>query len=357
MEFEFDAEQRALRATVQDLLRAHRGRTSEGFDRALWRRLTGELGLTALGIPEEHGGFGASLVEVGIALEEAGAALLTAPLLSTAVAAAALDPGYPAAADLLPRLAAGTSVATLALAEPAGGWIEPSCTARPDGGGFRLDGVKEHVLDGDVADVFVVSARCADGPALFTVQGHPAASQTTLDQTRGQARLMLDGTPARLVAAPGPAVAHALDLLHAALAVESVGVARASLCSTVDYLRVREQFGVPLATFQALRHRVADLSVALEQATSSAWYALRVAGTEEFAVAAPMAKLVAADVAFEVTAAAIQLHGGIGFTWEHDAHRYLKRATANRLLAGDAVALRRIVAARAGLGTVTVPHR
>jgi alkylation response protein AidB-like acyl-CoA dehydrogenase len=323
MRFGFDDEQIALRETVRDFLRNNTG--------DVWDRLTGELGLTALAVAEEHGGFGASLVEAGIALEEAGAVLLSAPLLSTVTAAAALDPGCPAAAELLPRLAGGSVRAALALTGDH--TLEP---------GPRLTGVAEHVLDGDVADLFVVAA----GGGLYAVTEADVQPRTPLDQTRGQARVVFEHAPARLVAADAR---PAGDLLHATLAIESIGVARTSLQSTVEYLRTREQFGVPLATFQALRHRVADLAVAFEQATSTTWYALRVAGTDEFAVAAPMAKLVATEAAYAITAAGIQLAGGIGFTWEHPAHRYFKRATANRLLAGDPTALRRLIGARINL--------
>jgi alkylation response protein AidB-like acyl-CoA dehydrogenase len=301
---------------------------------AAWDRLTGELGLTALAIGEEHGGFGASLVELGIVLEEAGAALLTQPLLSTTVAALALDPDLPDAAALLPALAAGDLVGTLAL--------DGECTARPDGDGFVLDGSFAHVLDAAAAGVVLVS----DGTALYAVADPDVRPQPTLDQTRGQGTLVLWQAPGRLVSRDA---AHARDLLHAALAAESVGVARAALRATVEHLRTREQFGVPLATFQALRHRVADLHVCLEQAVSCVWFALRAAGTPEFRTAAPLAKLIATEAAWTVTRASIQLLGGIGFTWEHDAHRYLKRATANRLLAGDPVTLRRLLLSRADL--------
>jgi alkylation response protein AidB-like acyl-CoA dehydrogenase len=323
-------EQRELRDTVRAYLQK-RDRKPD------WHRMTGELGLTAIVVPEEHGGFGASLVELGIVLEEAGAALVSDPLLSTATAAAALDPALPASVELLPALAAGELKAALA--------IQDDVSAEPAGDTYLLRGVQDHVLDGDVADVCIVAAATG----LFVVRNGEPEPLPTLDQTRGQSRLRLDGAPAELVGDGPGAAGRARDLLHAALASESVGVARAALTSTVDYLRHREQFGVPLATFQALRHRVADLAVRLDQATATARYAMTVGGTEEFAVVAPLAKLVAADVAYEVTAAAIQLHGGIGFTWEHGAHRYFKRATANRLLAGDPVSLRRMIGVRAGI--------
>jgi alkylation response protein AidB-like acyl-CoA dehydrogenase len=222
-----------------------------------------------------------------------------------------------------------------------------------------LEGVKEYVLDGQVADVAIVAAR-SDGELALFAAGVSTARCTphpTLDLTRRQARLEFTGSPAVRVSPVGDrgaAAARALDLARVALAVESVGVGAASLAMTVEYLKIREQFGVPLATFQALRHRVADLAVRLEAATSSAWYALRVAGTEEFAVAAPLAKLVATQAAWQITAQSIQLHGGIGFTWEHDAQLYFKRAVASRFLFGDPASLRRCVGARAGLWPATV---
>ena len=352
MDFGFTAEQADLRDTVRAFLTRYatseRVRAADGFDAELWRRLAGELGVTALAIDEEHGGFGASEVELGVVLEEAGRVLLPTPYLSTVTASAAVDPAL--AADLLPGLADGSVIATLALAEPGGDWISGrwSCTARRAGDGYLVDGIKEHVLDGAVADVVVVAAVFDGEPGLFAVRAGDlrCTPHDTLDLTRRQARLEFVAAPATLV---GRDVWRALDLLWSGLAVESVGVARASLDLTIDYLRTRKQFGVPLAHFQALRHRVADLAVAVESAISSAWYALRVAGTDEFTVAAPVAKLVATRAAYQVTAESIQLHGGIGFTWEHDAHLYFKRATANRLLLGDEVALRRVIAARAGL--------
>jgi alkylation response protein AidB-like acyl-CoA dehydrogenase len=349
MDFGFTEEQAALREAVRDLLRrdatSDRVRAADGFDAPLWTRLSAELGVTALLVPEEHGGAGASLVEAGVVIEEAGRALAPVPYLSTVVASAVADP---ATGSLIGKGAA----ATLAIAEPATGWdlAALACTATPDGSltrnGYRLSGTKEYVLDGQAAEVLLVAARHDGEPALFAVDARDCrrTAHDTLDLTRRQARLELDGTPAARV---GAAAAYALDLLWAALAVESIGVARASLDLTVAHLRVREQFGAPLATYQALRHRVADLFVALEAATSSAWYALRAAGTAEFPVVAPLAKLVATEAAYRVTAESIQLLGGIGFTWEHDAHLYFRRAAANLALAGDPLSLRRVIATRA----------
>jgi alkylation response protein AidB-like acyl-CoA dehydrogenase len=315
----FTEEQEQLRATVRDLFAA------PPRDRPLWTVLCREIGATALAVPEEYGGFGASLVEVGIVLEEAGAALLPGPYLSTVVSA------------VLAGLATGERVAALALAG--------ECVVERG----RLSGVKEYVLDGAQADLYVVSAVCEGEPALYLAERAEVTACPTLDQTRTLARCAFHDVPATRLDAP---VDRALDLARAAIAVESVGVARASLARTVEYLKTRTQFGVPLATFQALRHRVADLAVALAAATSSAWYAIRAADQPDFPVAARVAKLVATEAAVTVTGQSIQLHGGIGFTWEHPAHRYFKRATANRQLFGDPVTLRREIGALAGITTL-----
>ncbi len=330
MDFGFTEEQDQLRSTVRRMCSAVDARSAYGFDRPLWSRLTDQLGAAGLAVADEHGGAGASLVEVGVVIEEAGRHLLPVPYLPTVTATAALGES---ATELLPGLAAGASIATLAVAPVT----------------FRsgvLDGVADNVIDGHLADVVLVAAP----DALYLVQEFAATVHPTLDQTRRQARLTFDGVPARRIG-DGAAASRAVDLVRAGLAVESVGVARAALDLTVGYLQTREQFGVPLATFQALRHRVADLAAALEAATSTAWYAWRLAaaGDAEFTVAAPLAKGYATEVAYRVTAETIQLHGGIGLTWEHDAHLFFKRATANRLLLGDPAALRRVIASRAGI--------
>lgn len=318
----FTPEQEELRAVV-------RGAFAKGGP--LWTILGKEIGATALAVAEEDGGFGASLIEVGVVVEEAGAALLAEPYLSTVVSAAVLK-GQP----ILAEIASGERVATLALTGDV--------TAAAIDGGYVLDGVKEFVTDGTRAGAFVVST--AEG--LFLAEAPQVVAHETLDTSRPLARCVFTGTPAAKLAASQE---HALQVARALLAVESVGVARASLAMTADYLKTRKQFGVPLASFQALRHRVADLYVRLEAATSAAWYALRAvdSGAPDSAVAARIGKLVATEAAYAVTAEAIQLHGGIGFTWEHPAHRYFKRATANRQLFGDPATLRAEIAALAGL--------
>jgi alkylation response protein AidB-like acyl-CoA dehydrogenase len=336
-------EQAALRETVRDFCRKHAGPQA-------WARLTGELGLTGLAIPERHGGADAGLAEVAVAVEETGRVLLPAPYLSTALAGAVLSEGDAVlgagevvlgageAAEFLPGIASGALRAAFAL----GG----SVTAA-DG---RLTGVAHHVLDGAEADLLVVRARDGGQDALFAVRAADAVVTPagTLDQTRSQATVEFRGSPA---AAAGCPAGRAEDLLRVMLAVESAGAAAHCLDVTVDYLKTRVQFGRPLGAFQALRHRCADLAVEVTSARATAYAAVRAAGSPaELAVLGPLAKRHCVDVFWHVAAETIQLHGGIGFTWEHEAHRYLKRAKTSQLLHGNPVELRRLVSQRAGLG-------
>jgi alkylation response protein AidB-like acyl-CoA dehydrogenase len=319
VDFTVTAEQDELRAVVRQFLTRHAVCVREPgcYDEALWRRFAVELGLA--GLAE------ASLVEVGIVLEESGRALLALPYLSTVVASLLLPPSLQAS------IMDGSTLAALAL--------DGSVRAAGD----RLTGLAPNVADADVATLAIVAA---DG-GLFAapLDGVARTPRVSLDQSRPLADLAFDATPARRLAASPD---QAGDLLHLALAVEALGTAAAGLEATVTHLRSRHQFGVALATFQALRHRVADLAVELEAATSTTGYAVR-ASEAERPLVAPMAKLVAADAAYAITAESIQLHGGIGFTWEHEAHRRFKRATVTRLSHGDPVALRRLIGERAEL--------
>jgi alkylation response protein AidB-like acyl-CoA dehydrogenase len=214
--------------------------------------------------------------------------------------------------------------------------------------GGRLTGVAHHVLDGAEAGLFVVRA----GDDLFAVRATDAVVTPagTLDQTRSQATVEFRGSPAVLA---GCAAERAEDLLRVMLAVESVGAAAHCLGVTVDYLKTRVQFGRPIGAFQALRHRCADLTVEVTSARATAYAAVRAAGSAgspaELAVLGPLAKRHCVDVFWHVAAETIQLHGGIGFTWEHEAHRYLKRAKTSQLLHGSPAELRRLVSRRAGL--------
>jgi alkylation response protein AidB-like acyl-CoA dehydrogenase len=370
VDFSFSEDQRELRATVWAFLDRHASSSAvreaaldgDGFAREPWRRLIGEMELTGLAIDPERGGTGASFVEVGIVLEELGRTLLPVPYLGTVVAAAALmessgDGDGAAMAEavdsalarpLLERIAGG-AVAAVAL-DAANGAPELS----GDGESATLDGSVAHLADGPHADLLILRARAGEEPALVAVdlgaEGVAVEPLPTLDQTRRQATVQLAGAPAVRLGG-GAAAARAGDLLAVALAVESVGAAQRCLDATVEYLGERVQFGRPIGSFQALKHRCADLAAALEAARSTAYYATwAVDGApEELPELAPLARAVCGEALWRVAAESIQLHGGIGFTWEHDAHLYFKRAKASELLAGGFRAQRRLAAERAGI--------
>jgi alkylation response protein AidB-like acyl-CoA dehydrogenase len=312
--------------------------------KSAWPRLTGELGLTALAIPERYDGMGATLAEVAIAVEEFGRLLFPVPYLSTALAGAVLaeDAGLTegtglaegGGAEFLPGIASGAVTAAFAL------------TGEITATSGRLSGVATHVLDGAEADLFVTRA----GAALYAVRAADAEVTPvgTLDQTRTQATVAFRNAPAVPVAM---AAERAEELLQALLAVESVGAAEHCLEATVAYLKSRVQFGRLIGTFQALQHRCADLAVevASARATARAAVTAAVSTPDQLPVLAPLAKRHCVDVFWHVAAEMIQLHGGIGFTWEHEAHRYLKRAKTSQLLHGTPAQLRRLIAERAGL--------
>ncbi|MEN3362312.1 MAG: hypothetical protein V7637_6294 [Mycobacteriales bacterium] len=346
-------EQAALRAAVREFATRHAAAEPAGT----WRRLTGELGLTALAIPESHDGMGGTLAEVAVAVEELGRVLLPVPYLSTALAAAVLAEavtGAAAGGAVAGGAVAGGAVAGGAAAGGAAGWLRGvaggglaaafAFTGGLTATGGRLSGVATHVLDGAEADLFLARA----GGALYAVRAGDAAVTPvgTLDQTRSQATVAFTAAPAALI---GPAD-RAEELLRVLLAVESVGAAEHCLDATVGYLKTRVQFGRPIGAFQALRHRCADLAVEVASARATARAAVAAAAApDRLAVLAPLAKRHCADVFWHVAADMIQLHGGIGVTWEHEAHRYLKRAKTTQLLHGTPAQLRRLVAERAGL--------
>jgi alkylation response protein AidB-like acyl-CoA dehydrogenase len=330
LEFADSEEQAALRDAVRALMR--RG------DSNLWKRLTGELGLTGLAVPARYGGAGAGLAEVAVAVAETGRVLLAAPYLSTALAGAVLgEADGAAAAEYLPGIAAGSLRAAFVF------------TGEITVAAGRVSGVASHVLDGAEADVFLVSGP---GSVLFVVRASEAviAAVGTLDHTRSQATVTFRESTAMPAGENGR---RAEELMLVMIAAESAAAAAHCLDVTVEYLKTRVQFGRPIGTFQALRHRCADLAVSVASAQATARAAVRAATADpdRLPVLAPLAKLVCADVFWRVAAEMVQLHGGIGFTWEHQAHRYLKRAKTTQLLHGSPAELRRLVAERAGLSS------
>src|SRR3954453_6380360 len=328
MDFTFTDDQEQLRRAVRQLGRDAGGDGSS--EEALWRTVTQQLGLTGIGIDPPSGGSGGDFVDAAVVIEEAGRTLLPAPVTTVLVAAAVLGRTGQAAAELAGQVATGERIAVVAVGAP--------------------QGTIDNVLDGDRADAFLVAAD--DG--LWLVDAWSAAvvvrRQSTLDLSRGQAQLVLDDVPAVRIG-DAEAARVAVDLLRVALSVEAVGAARHCLDATVAYLKTREQFGRPIGSFQALQHRAADLVAELEAATSTAYYAAWAAdgSPDELAVVAPLALALCAEAAWHVAAETIQMHGGICFTWEHEAHRYFKRLTTTRAMLGGAHVQRRLVAERAAI--------
>jgi alkylation response protein AidB-like acyl-CoA dehydrogenase len=367
----YSEEQEALRATVRRFLddrspaaEVRRVMASElGYDPVVWRQMAEQLGLQGLAIPEEYGGAGFSWVEVGIVLGEMGRTLLPSPYFATVALAAnvLLACGDETAKkDLLPGIASGEVIATVALTESSGSW-DPAAvrmTARRDGDRYLLDGVKTFVLDGQIADLILVVARTGAGLSLFAVDsdvlGLSRMPLTTLDGTRRQSRLTFAGLPARLVGVDGGAgtgLDRALDRAAAVLAAEQIGGAEWCLNTSVDYAKQRVQFGRPIGSFQAVKHKLADMFTDIELAKSAAQYAVwqSAADSDELAVAAGIAKAYASDAFWQAAVESIQTHGGIGFTWEHDLHLYFKRAKTSQILLGHPNYHRERIAQRIGL--------
>ena len=332
--------------------------TDRGYDDAVWRQMAEQLGLQGIAIEERYGGGGFSFRELALVLEEMGRALLCAPFFSTVVlAAGALGRSGDEAAceDLLPTIAAGHCIAALAFEEDD---ESNGAVAVADGTGWRLRGEKTYVLDGHVADVLLVVARTPKGLGLFRCSGDAEALQRelipTLDLTRKQARLTFSGTPAVAVGRLGDGAATleaVLQLAAVALSAEQVGGTQRCLDMAVGYAKERMQFGRHIGSFQAIKHRCADLLLESETARSAAYYAAWCAATgdEDLPVAAAMAKAHCSDAYYHTAAENIQIHGGIGFTWEHPAHLYFKRAKASQLMFGDSTHHRARLADLVGL--------
>jgi alkylation response protein AidB-like acyl-CoA dehydrogenase len=374
MNLDETAEQQQLRESVRRFLadRAPLTRvrelmeTADATDADVWRQAATQLGLQGIAIPEEYGGAGFSFAEQAIVLTELGGALYPGPYLASAVlAATALLAGEDEGArrDLLPGIASGETVATLAFTEDDGSWDPSSIRMAavkngPKGSGWRLDGHKSFVLDGPGAGLILTVASADTGLSLFAVDGAAAGLSRrvlpTLDQTRRLARLEFSEVPARLIGSPGTArgvLDRTLDVAAIALAAEQLGGAQRALDMAVAYAKIRQQFGRPIGSFQAIKHRCADLLLEVESLRSAVSYAAAAvaAGSTEVPALAALVKAYASEVYFHVAGENVQIHGGIGFTWEHDAHLYLKRAKASELFLGDGSYHRERLAARIGL--------
>jgi alkylation response protein AidB-like acyl-CoA dehydrogenase len=371
MNFAFSEEQEELRRITRQFLESKSPEaevrrlmdTTEGYDPAVWSQMANELGLQSLTIPEEYGGQGFTYVELTVVLEEMGRALLCAPYFSSVVLAAntLLHSGDEAAKkDLLPGIASGETIATLAFTEPNGRWDEAGieATASKDGDAWRIDGTKMFVIDGHVADRLIVAARTGAGVSLFSVagdaEGLTRTPLSTMDQTRKQAKLELSGVPGTLVGEDGKGwdvLGRVLDLAAVSLAAEQVGGAQKVLEMSVEYAKDRVQFGRPIGSFQAIKHKCADMLLEVESAKSAAYYAAWCAAelNDELPEVACLAKAYCSEAYFHSAAENIQIHGGIGFTWEHPAHLYFKRAKSSELLFGDPTYHRELLAQRLGI--------
>ncbi|MGZ8178579.1 acyl-CoA dehydrogenase family protein [Williamsia sp. SKLECPSW1] len=337
-------EQAALRASVVDVLRRQGGSArlraamsaTPRTDVDLWRTLSSQVGVAALAVPERFGGVGASLVETHIVLEELGRELAAVPMLGSAVLAAQavlLTRDDEAGERLLPGIAEGETVAAVCWADEAG-WGPGGVVA--DGG--LLSGTAHYVLDGEFADVLLVIARSGGQTTVHEVaadaDGVTRAAVPLMDPTRAMATVTFDDTPSTAIAAPADLVDRLLAVGAVALSAEQVGVAAGALDRTVAHTSTRVQFGRPVGSFQALKHRMADMFAAVETARSVSYDAVDalVRGARDVDEAVATARMLCSETVTAVAGEAVQMHGGIGITWEHDIQLFFKRAHATTLL-------------------------
>jgi alkylation response protein AidB-like acyl-CoA dehydrogenase len=371
VDFAFSEEQEMLRRSTRDFLAKECGSNAvrklmespDAYDPALWKKLAG-LGWTSLGIPEQYGGAG-TFLDLIVVLEECGRALLPGPFFATMGLAvpALMEAGTESQKkEALGAIADGKARATLAMTEPSGRWDASGVTlaAKPVAGGWRLDGVKLFVPDAEGADYMVVAARTRGegekGISLFLVKGRPKGMSVTqlqtLDMTRRWSEVRFDGVQLdadALMGAPDQGWAplkRALEWGTAALCAEMVGGAQKVLEDSTEYAKTRHQFGKPIGIYQAVSHKLADMLVLSESGRSATYYAAWAveADAPDRSLAASMAKAYVSDAYRKVAGDGIQVHGGIGFTWEHDMHLYFKRAKASEVTLGDATYHRELVA-------------
>jgi alkylation response protein AidB-like acyl-CoA dehydrogenase len=356
MNFAFSEEQEEFRRQVRKWLEQNAPspvvrklmETETGFDRELWRE-TAELGWQGMAIAEEHGGAGFGYLELVILFEEMGRSLFPAPFLSTIGLAMPLITELGSDAqrkEMLGSIASGEKTVAVAITEPSGQWdparVETAASNGKDG--WVIEGRKSFVIDGASADEILVSAQTNGGVGIFLVDGESDGVERrgleTLDQTRKLAEITFSGVKANPVGEPAngvEALQRMLDRAVVLLAAEQVGGAQKCLEMSVDYAKTRHQFGRPIGSFQAIKHKCADMLVQVESAKSAAYYAGWAASedNDELPTVAPLAKSYCSEAYFFCASENIQIHGGIGFTWEHDAHLYFKRAKSSQLLFGD----------------------
>lgn len=334
-----------------------------GYDPALWKQMA-ELGWTGLVIPEEYGGSGLSYIDLVLVLEEMGRVVLPSPFLWTVMVAEALKRAGSEAQKktLLPKIATGELIATLAWLEPSAAWDAGSIAmaARTSGGGFRIDGVKLFVNDAQEANCFLVAARTGgsgeEGLTLFAIErdrpGIAVNALKTMDQTRRLYEVKFNNVAATAGDVVGTigqgwkTLSTVLDRGKVMLAAEMIGGAQRVLDMTVEYAKIRVQFGRPIGSFQAVQHKCANMMVDVEGARSAVYYAAWAVSNDvaEAPIAAAVAKAAASDAYRRVSAEGIQCHGGIGFTWDHDLHLYFKRAKSSEFTFGDATYNRELIA-------------
>jgi alkylation response protein AidB-like acyl-CoA dehydrogenase len=375
LDFGFSEEQEMLRESARGLLEKECPSTvvrrliddDRGYDADLWRKMAG-LGWTGLVIPEIYGGANLSYVDLVLVLEEMGRVLLPSPFIWTAMVAEALKSVGSEAQQqaLLPKIAAGDLIATVAWMEPSGLWGADGIAmmARKRGKGFTLDGVKLFVNDAHIADYLLVAARTSGkGITLFAIEtkraGLSITPLKTMDSTRRLSEVKFEGVKAGaadVVGAVGDGwktLSEIIDKGKVMIAAEMMGGAQKVLDMTVEYAKVRVQFGRPIGSFQAVQHKCANMMIDVEGAKSAVYYAAwavsNVAwpvrdGVGEAQLAAALAKAAASDAYRRVSADGIQVHGGIGFTWDHDLHLYFKRAKSSEFTFGDATYNRELVA-------------
>ncbi len=342
--------------------------SDEGYDPDLWHQMADQLGLHGLALPERYGGAGYGLAELAVVLEEMGRRLLPAPFFSTiGLAAQALlaSGDDQACRRYLPGIARGELTATLAVCDESGSWdlCDITTPARCNGGDWSLSGTKMFVIDGETADVILVIARADDGLGLFAVERNAPGVSTTrldaLDPTRRLARVDLHDCQVQRIGPAGdatPFLRKALEVANVALAAEQVGGAQACLDAAVEYAKIRVQFNRPIGSFQAIKHKCADMLLEIESAKAAVLYAASLTTDaddasveDEFPICAALVSAYCSAAYIDAAKQNIQIHGGIGFTWEHDAHLYLKRAKTSELLFGAPAAQRARVAELIGI--------